>query len=96
MARNKTTRLSYELEDDVWEDDVKLVVLHTMLALYNVGYREINLGGLMRIMGFAQNEAKDYDYTLIPLDDEFEHYVQTVTQRIAFESDSVPKDATWH
>ena len=96
MARNKTTRLSYELEDDVWEDDVKLVVLHTMLALYNVGYREINLGGLMRIMGFAQAEAKDYDYTLIPLDDEFEHYVQTVTQRIAFESDSVPKDATWH
>jgi hypothetical protein len=96
MARNKTTRLSYELEDDVWEDDVKLVVLHTMLALYNVGYREINLGGLMRIMGFAQTEAKDYDYTLIPLDDEFEHYVQTVTQRIAFESDSVPKDATWH
>jgi hypothetical protein len=96
MARNKTTRLSYELEDDVWENDVKLVVLHTMLALYNVGYREINLGGLMRIMGFAQTEAKDYDYTLIPLDDEFEHYVQTVTQRIAFESDSVPKDATWH
>jgi len=96
MARNKTTRLSYELEDDVWEDDVKLVVLHTMLALYNVGYREINLGGLMRIMGFSQTEAKDYDYTLIPLDDEFEHYVQTVTQRIAFESDSVPKDATWH
>ena len=96
MARNKTTRLSYELEDDVWEDDVKLAVLHTMLALYNVGYREINLGGLMRIMGFAQTEAKDYDYTLIPLDDEFEHYVQTVTQRIAFESDSVPKDATWH
>ena len=96
MARNKTTRLSYELEDDVWEDDVKLVVLHTMLALYNVGYREINLGGLMRIMGFAQAEAKDYDHTLIPLDDEFEHYVQTVTQRIAFESDSVPKDATWH
>jgi hypothetical protein len=96
MARNKTTRLSYELEDDVWEDDVKLVVLHTMLALYNVGYREINLGGLMRIMGFSQNEAKDYDYTFIPLDDEFEHYVQTVTQRIAFESDSVPKDATWH
>ena len=96
MARNKTTRLSYELEDDVWENDVKLVVLHTMLALYNVGYREINLGGLMRIMGFAQAEAKDYDYTLIPLDDEFEHYVQTVTQRIAFESDSVPKDATWH
>jgi len=96
MARNKTTKLSYELEDDVWENDVKLVVLHTMLALYNVGYREINLGGLMRIMGFAQTEAKDYDYTLIPLDDEFEHYVQTVTQRIAFESDSVPKDATWH
>jgi len=96
MARNKTTKLSYELEDDVWENDVKLVVLHTMLALYNVGYREINLGGLMRIMGFAQAEAKDYDYTLIPLDDEFEHYVQTVTQRIAFESDSVPKDATWH
>ena len=96
MARNKTTKLSYELEDDVWEDDVKLVVLHTMLALYNVGYREINLGGLMRMMGFAQTEAKDYDYTLIPLDDEFEHYVQTVTQRIAFESDSVPKDATWH
>lgn len=96
MSRAKTTRLSYELEDDVWEDDVKLVVLHTMLALYNVGYREINLGGLMRIMGFSQTDAKAYDHTMIPLDEEFEHYVEVTTQRIAFESDSVPKDATWH
>lgn len=92
----KTNTISYQLDDAEWETAVKMVVMHTMLALYRTGYREINLGGLMLLMGFESAIAKDHITTFVKLDENFEDYVNQFSAQANFESPGVPKDTVWH
>lgn len=98
MPRKKTTpkNISYDAEMDSWETSVKMVVMHTMLALYRTGYREINLAGLMLLMGMDSKVSLDYTNTFIQLDENFENYVQKLSAQVNFENREVPKNTTWH
>lgn len=99
MPRKKVVQhntISYELDDAEWELAVKMVIMHTMLALYKTGYREVNLAGLMLLMGFDPNIVKDHFGTFVKLDENFEEYVTKLDAKIEFEDKEVPNNVVWH
>lgn len=98
MPRKKSApkKIDYDLESEAWEASVKMVIMHTMLALYRTGYREINLAGLMLLMGMEQKSALNHTETFIQLDENFEDYVKTLSAQVNFENSEVPKDTVWH
>jgi hypothetical protein len=98
MPRKKSApkKIDYDLDSEAWEVSVKMVIMHTMLALYRTGYREINLAGLMLLMGMDKKAALSHSETFIQLDENFEQYVKTLAAQVNFESSGVPKDTVWH
>lgn len=95
-SQPKNKSISYDFDDDTWEKSVKMVIMHTMLALYRTGYREINLAALMLLMGMDHKAISDHMQTFIQLDENFEDYVQKLSTQVNFEIAGVPKDTVWH
>ena len=51
-----------------------------MVVLYDCGFKEIHLGGLMRILGVSNIKAEVYDDQLVELTDDFVKYVEQINE----------------
>lgn len=66
------------LDDIKLEESIRLTILNLMVVLYDCGIKEIHLGGLMRILGIANDKACVHDDELIQLDANFVKYVEEI------------------
>jgi hypothetical protein len=57
---------------------IRTAIHNLMLVLYEQGITEIHTGGLMRILGVANEVAKEYDDERVFLDDNFVKYVKEI------------------
>lgn len=64
------------LSDEDLEQEVKLIIMELMLVLHRHGIREINVGGLMRVIGVDNDTARENDDDLIILDEKFTKYIK--------------------
>ena len=55
---------------------VKNLMFDLMLVLYSYGITEVNLGGLMRVLGVSEEKAREHDDEAVELTDEFAKYVK--------------------
>jgi hypothetical protein len=55
---------------------VKNLMFDVMLVLYSHGITEVNVGGLMRLLGVEADEASKHDDELVELTQEFAKYVK--------------------
>lgn len=53
-------------------EDVQEVVLSVCGILFDFGFREIHIGGLMRLVGVDEEKAREHDDEVMILDQEFE------------------------
>ena len=67
--------MSDNLELDVTLQ-VKNLMFDLMLVLYSYGITEVNLGGLMRVLGVSEEKAREHDDEAVELTDEFAKYVK--------------------
>lgn len=58
---------------------VKEAIYGLLLNLYDYGMNEVHLGGLLRILGVANDIAAKYDEDVVILDDDFAKYVKDLT-----------------
>lgn len=63
-------------EDDLLDQRVKYLMFDLMLVLYSYGIAEVNLGGLMRMLGVSEEKAREHDDEAVELTDEFAKYVK--------------------
>ncbi len=87
-----------EVNGNQLELSVRIVILQTMLALNNMGYTEIHLGGLLRIMGYPAEKAKQFDKRIITLDKDFSDYVNKHMAQATFqlEGKRLPRAVVLH
>ena len=64
------------LDDDALEQEVKLIIMELMLVLHKHGIKEINVGGLMRVIGVDNATARESDDDLIILEEKFTRYLK--------------------
>jgi hypothetical protein len=67
------------LDDLELEQEVRVLMFELLIVMYKHGYREIHIGGMMRMMGIENDRAQDHDDELIVLDDKFAKYVEQIT-----------------
>jgi hypothetical protein len=58
---------------------VKESIYGLLLNLYDYGMDEVHLGGMLRILGVANDIAARYDEDIVILDDNFAKYVRDLT-----------------
>lgn len=58
---------------------IKQAIYGLLLNLYEYGMDEVHLGGLLRILGVANDVASRYDEDIVILDDDFAKYVKELT-----------------
>ena len=63
-------------EEDELDLRVKNLMFDIMLVLYSHGIKEINVGGLMRMLGVDESSASKHDDKSVELTDEFAKYVK--------------------
>ena len=68
------------LNDIEQEAEVKFLVYQLMLVLYQHGYREVHMGGMMRLLGIDNQVAAEHDDEVVTLDAKFAKYVETITE----------------
>jgi len=56
---------------------VRAAVHNLLLVLYNQGITQIHTGGLMRLLGIADEIARQYDDERIVMDNEVVRYIET-------------------
>jgi hypothetical protein len=67
------------MTDDEIEQEVKLIIMELMAVLHKHGIHEVNVGGLMRLIGVDNETAKSNDDDVIILDEKFNKYInQTI------------------
>jgi hypothetical protein len=64
------------MTDDDLDQQVKYLMFDLMLVLYQHGIKEVNVGGLMRMLGAEEKTAKEHDQESVELTDEFAKYVK--------------------
>lgn len=62
--------------DDELDLKVKYLMFDLMLVLYNYGITEVNVGGLMRMLGVEETTAAEHDNEAVELTAEFAKYVR--------------------
>ena len=62
--------------DDELDLKVKYLMFDLMLVLYNYGITEVNVGGLMRMLGVEETTAAEHDNEAVELTHEFAKYVK--------------------
>lgn len=72
----------FHLVNTTMEEEIDFFVRQTttevMLALYKLGYTEIHVGGMMRIIGVSDEFAATHDDQRIVIDEVFAKYLQSV------------------
>ena len=63
------------MTDDEIEQEVKLIIMELMAVLHKHGIHEVNVGGLMRLIGVDNETAKSNDDDIIILDEKFNKYI---------------------
>jgi hypothetical protein len=51
-----------------------------MLVLYDCGIEEVHVGGVMRILGVANDKAQQHDDERLVLDENFVKYVEQINE----------------
>ena len=51
-----------------------------IMVLYQHGIREVHVGGMMRLMGVANDQSAEYDDEMVIMDDKFAKYVREITE----------------
>jgi hypothetical protein len=60
------------------DQTVKSLIFELMLVLYEHGLTEVNVGGLMRLVGVENETAQEHDLDVMVLTDEFAKYVSEI------------------
>lgn len=63
---------------DKLDFSIRTAIHNLMLVLYDQGITEIHTGGLMRLLGVANEVAEQYDNDRVILDDNFVKYVSEI------------------
>ena len=66
------------LENLQIDQTVRLAILNLMVVLYDCGITEVHVGGVMRVLGIADDQAACYDQERIVLDEDFVKYVDQI------------------
>ena len=75
------------LDDIELDQTIRLAILNLMVVLYDCGIAEVHVGGVMRILGIADDKAQLHDDERLVLDEEFVKYVEQInTPRTAYQS----------
>lgn len=71
------------MDDKELDLRVKSLMFDLMLVLYDYGITEVNVGGMMRLLGVDASVAADHDAESVKLTREFAKYVLEIrdTQR---------------
>jgi hypothetical protein len=65
--------------DDL-EQHVQALIMDVMKVLHEHGVTEINVGGLMRIIGVDNENAREHDDEVIELTEKFTKYLQVTAE----------------
>ena len=68
------------LKDPELEQEVRVLMYELMMVLYQHGIREVHVGGMMRLMGVADETAAEHDDEMVILDTKFAKYVESITE----------------
>jgi hypothetical protein len=68
------------LDDIELDQTIRLAILNLMVVLYDCGIEEVHIGGVMRILGVANDKAKQHDNERLVLDEEFVKYVEQINE----------------
>jgi hypothetical protein len=66
------------LDDTELDQTIRLAILNLMVVLYDCGIEEVHIGGVMRIMGVANDKAQQHDDERLILNEEFVKYVEQI------------------
>lgn len=55
-------------EIDPFFEHVRSIMIEVMAVLHANGYKELHVGGMMRLIGVADYTAKDHDHARIEID----------------------------
>jgi hypothetical protein len=53
------------------EDSIQTIIVDLCSVLYKYGYRHVQIGGIMRLIGVSEEHAQKHDNECIVLDDDF-------------------------
>jgi hypothetical protein len=62
------------------DQTIRLSILNLCVVLYDCGITEVHVGGLMRILGVAEQNAAQHDDERIILDEDFVKYVDQISE----------------
>ena len=83
--------LNWVVLNTCMEDELDFFVRRSttelMLALYNIGYRTVPVGAMMRIIGVDDEYAAEYDDKVVRLDEDFAKYLQIVLESMVEDTD---------
>jgi hypothetical protein len=69
------------MPDDIEiEAEVRVLIYELMTVMYRHGIREVHVGGMMRMLGVANETARAHDDEMVVLDDKFAKYVEAITE----------------
>lgn len=68
------------LDDIEIEAEVRVLIYELMMVMYRHGLREVHVGGMMRMLGVANESAANHDDEMVILDDKFAKYVEQITE----------------
>ena len=68
------------LDDIELDQSVRLAIFNLMMVLYDCGITEVHIGGVMRILGVADDTAQQHDNERLVLDEEFVKYVEQINE----------------
>jgi hypothetical protein len=68
------------LENIELDQSIRMAILNLCVVLYDCGITEIHVGGIMRIMGIADDVAQTHDLERIVLDENFVKYVDEINK----------------
>jgi hypothetical protein len=66
------------LDDTELDQTIRLAILNLMVVLYDCGIEEVHIGGIMRILGVANDKAEQHDNERLVLNEEFVKYVEQI------------------
>jgi hypothetical protein len=69
------------LDDIELDQTIRMAILNLCVVLHDCGITEIHVGGIMRILGVADDTAQTHDQERIVLDENFVKYVDAINER---------------
>ena len=68
------------LDEFELEAHVRNLITDIMVVMYEHGIREVNIGGMMRMLGIDHATAAEHDDEVVVLTDEFAKYVKQINE----------------